>query len=91
MTNPKVPTERPDPKAAARDPKAGAQDRPGFDLGGAVDKEPGGGKATIPGAPKGGVGEGNTGEGRAGRAGGASNPRGSRPATGGGSDSGGTI
>ena len=34
---PKVPTERPDPAAAARDPKAGAKDRPGFDLGGKKD------------------------------------------------------
>jgi hypothetical protein len=33
----KVPAERPDKKAAARDPKGNALDRPGFDLGGAVD------------------------------------------------------
>ena len=31
--------ERPDKQAAARDPKRGAQDRPGFDLGGAVDPD----------------------------------------------------
>ena len=35
----KVPAERPDKKAAARDPSGDAQDRPGFDLGGAVDDE----------------------------------------------------
>lgn len=34
---PKVPTERPDPAAAARDPKGGGTDRPGFDLGGKSD------------------------------------------------------
>ncbi|MEA1833168.1 hypothetical protein U8607_13865 [Methylobacterium durans] len=33
---PKVPTERPDPRAAGR-PSGGA-DRPGFDLGGAEDR-----------------------------------------------------
>jgi hypothetical protein len=45
----KVPAERPDKQAAARDPKGDARDRPGFDLGGAVEDEnqgstkPGGG------------------------------------------------
>ncbi|MDR7035978.1 MULTISPECIES: hypothetical protein [Methylobacterium] len=33
---PKVPSERPDPKAAGA--PAGGADRPGFDLGGAADK-----------------------------------------------------
>jgi len=32
-SGPRVPAERPDPEAAARDPGAGAEDRPGFDLG----------------------------------------------------------
>jgi len=36
---PKVPAERPDKQAAARDPKGNAEDRPGFDLGGAVEPE----------------------------------------------------
>ena len=35
----KVPAERPDKQAAARDPKGNAEDRPGFDLGGAVEPE----------------------------------------------------
>ena len=34
---PKVPTERPDRDAAERPPAREAQDRPGFDLGGAED------------------------------------------------------
>ena len=52
---PKVPTERPDPEAAARDPKGDAEDRPGFDLGGAVEEgnRSGVGSTTIPGGPKG--------------------------------------
>jgi len=33
---PNVRTEYPDPQAAARAPDAGAEDRPGFDLGGSV-------------------------------------------------------
>ena len=36
---PKAPGERPDKKAAARDPKGSAEDRPGFDLGGAVEPD----------------------------------------------------
>lgn len=36
---PKVPTERPSREAAARDPRPGATNRPGFDLGGAVGEE----------------------------------------------------
>lgn len=35
----KVLTERPSRKAAARDPRPGAKNRPGFDLGGAVGDE----------------------------------------------------
>lgn len=34
---PKVPAERPDPQAAARDPEPGSEDRAGFDLGGTVE------------------------------------------------------
>jgi hypothetical protein len=47
-SGPRVPTERPDPEAAERDPGPGAQDRPGFDLGGAVDPSntDAGGRAT---------------------------------------------
>jgi hypothetical protein len=58
---PKVPTERPDPKAAARDPGSGAQDRPGFDLGGAKgDNATGVGSGTIPGGPRSSPGTGTT-------------------------------
>lgn len=69
---PKVPTERPDPKAAARDPKAGAEDRPGFDLGGAVEEadRSGVGSNTVPGGPKGDV-TGGTGGGNGSSMGGA--------------------
>ena len=70
----KVPTERPDPQAAARDPKAGSEDRPGFDLGGAADKS-GTGSNTVPGGPKGSASTGTTGTGRAT---GATDPSGSR-------------
>jgi hypothetical protein len=52
-SGPRVPTERPDPEAAARDPGAGAEDRAGFDLGGAVEDANGVGSNTIPGGPKG--------------------------------------
>ncbi len=47
----RVPTERPDPEAAARDPGPGAQDRPGFDLGASVDEsnKTQVGSGTIPG------------------------------------------
>ena len=58
---PKVPTERPDPKAAARDPGSDAEDRPGFDLGGATgDNETGVGSSTIPGGPRSSPGTGTT-------------------------------
>ncbi|QFU17953.1 hypothetical protein [Microvirga thermotolerans] len=36
---PRVPTERPDPNAAARNPRPGSEDRPGFDLGGAAEND----------------------------------------------------
>ncbi|WP_445502008.1 hypothetical protein [Microvirga sp. G4-2] len=56
-SGPRVPTERPDPADAARNPRPGSQDRPGFDLGGSVN-EPnatGTGSNTVPGGPKGGT------------------------------------
>ena len=62
---PKVPTERPDAKAAARDPEPGAEDRPGFDLGGSADPD---GKARSelpPGGPRSSPGQGGTATGRA--------------------------
>jgi hypothetical protein len=74
-TGPKVPVERPDREAAARDPGPGAQDRPGFDLGGAKDDAPGGGASTVPGGPKGGAAQGST---ATGRATGLTDPSGSR-------------
>ncbi|MBL0404212.1 hypothetical protein JKG68_09560 [Microvirga aerilata] len=90
-SGPSVPTERPDPEAAARDPGPGAQDRPGFDLGGAVDPSNATqvGSGTIPGGPKGSP-TGGTDAG--GRATGLTDPSGSRPLGGdgtGGSDAGG--
>lgn len=73
---PKVPTERPDPKVAAREPGADAKDRPGFDLGGAQDDAAAAtGSAVIPGGPRGSVGADQTGTGRAG---GLTDPSGSR-------------
>ena len=65
-SGPRVPTERPDPEAAARDPDPGAEDRPGFDLGGAVEDTAATGSNTIPGGPKGSPATGSTGTGRAG-------------------------
>ena len=70
---PKVATERPDAAAAERG--SGGQDRPGFDLGGARDRDPGGGASTIPGGPKGSPAQGTTG---AGRAAGLTRPSGSQ-------------
>lgn len=66
---PKVPTERPDPAAAA---SGGAgTDRPGFDLGGAKDKSgPGAGTTTVPGGPKGDPALGTSGSGSRGSGGG---------------------
>lgn len=51
---PKVKTERPDPKAAKQPPKPGAKDRPGFDLGGSGEDQPSGptGSNVVPGGPK---------------------------------------
>jgi len=74
---PKVPTERLDPKAAARDPGPGAEDRPGFDLGGVKggDNKTGVGSSTIPGGPRSSPG---TGTDAGGRATGLTDPSGSR-------------
>jgi hypothetical protein len=74
-TGAKVPQERPDPKAASRDPGPGAEDRPGFDLGGAKADKTGVGSSTIPGGPKGSPA---TGTDAGGRATGLTDPSGSR-------------
>jgi hypothetical protein len=76
-SGPRVPTERPDPEAAERDPGPGAQDRPGFDLGGAVDpsNKTQVGSGTIPGGPKGSP---TSGTDAGGRATGLTDPSGSR-------------
>lgn len=76
-SGPRVPTERPDPEAAARDPGPGAKDRPGFDLGGAVNEEnaTGVGSNTVPGGPKGSTSNGTD---AGGRATGLTDPSGSR-------------
>ena len=71
----RVPTERPDPEAAARDPGPGAEDRPGFDLGGAVDDTSSVGSNTVPGGPKGSTSHGTD---AGGRATGLTKPSGSR-------------
>ena len=73
----RVPTERPDPEAAGRDPGPGAQDRAGFDLGGAVDEsnKTQVGSGTIPGGPKGST---TSGTDAGGRATGLTDPSGSR-------------
>lgn len=63
MSNPKIPAkqnesgvnvpqEKPDPEAASRKPEEGAEDRPGFDLGGAVGERTGVGSSTVPGGPR---------------------------------------
>ena len=59
--------EGPDPKAAARDPGPGAENRPGFDLGGAVDKNPSTAGSTVmpETGPKGSPGRGTTASGHA--------------------------
>jgi len=72
---PKVPTERPDPKAAGRDPGRGAEDRPGFDLGGSVENGSTAGSAVTPGGPRGSASSGAT---WTGRASGLTDPSGSR-------------
>ena len=83
-SGPKVPTERPDPKVAARDPKGDAEDRPGFDLGGAVEPENKGQSQLPPRGPGSSPGQGVTGSGHAD---GTTNVSGSRSG-GGGSTSG---
>jgi hypothetical protein len=72
---PRVPTERPDPRAAARDPGPGAEDRPGFDLGGATEEPGTVGSNTVPGGPRGTVASGSD---AGGRATGLSDPSGTR-------------
>lgn len=72
---PRVPTERPDPKAAARDPRPGSEDRPGFDLGGAVEPENKGQSRLPPRGPAGSPAAGST---ATGRATGLTDPSGSR-------------
>ena len=66
--------QNPDPKAAARGPKEGGEDRPGFDLGGAKDRT-GTGSNVVPGGPKGSPA---TGSSVSGRASGLTDPSGSR-------------
>jgi hypothetical protein len=72
---PRVRTERPDPKAAARDPGAGAEDRAGFDLGGAKGDRDTLGSNTVPGGPKGSPASGTQ---ASGRAAGLTDPSGTR-------------
>jgi hypothetical protein len=72
---PKVPTERPNPKAAGRDPRPGSMDRPGFDLGGAVDPDDKGQSQLPPRGPTGTAASGST---ATGRASGLTDPSGSR-------------
>jgi hypothetical protein len=67
--------ERPDKAAAARDPKGDAEDRPGFDLGGAVEPENKGQSQLPPRGPAGSPAPGDT---ATGRATGLSDPSGSR-------------
>ena len=57
--------ERPDKEAAARDPKKGAQDRAGFDLGGSVDPSNKETSELPPGGPRASPGQGGTATGRA--------------------------
>ena len=80
----KVPAERPDKAAAAREPKGDAEDRPGFDLGGAVEPENKGQSQLPPRGPGSSPGQGVTGSGHAD---GTTNVSGSRSG-GGGSTSG---
>jgi len=76
-SGPRVPTERPDPEDAARNPRPGSEDRPGVDLGGSVDdaNATGAGSSTIPGGPKGSPSSGTD---AGGRATGLTDPSGSR-------------
>jgi len=71
----KVPSERPDPKAADQKPGPDAEDRPGFDLGGSADEATTVGSGTIPGGPKGSTSHGTD---AGGRATGLTDPSGSR-------------
>jgi hypothetical protein len=75
-TGPKVPTETAEPKAAARKPEGGGEDRPGFDLGGSTDSSTKGAAGLPPAGPKGTATGGSTGSGRAD---GLTDPSGSRP------------
>ncbi|HEU6441433.1 MAG TPA: hypothetical protein VFF38_03680 [Microvirga sp.] len=86
-SGPRVPTERPDPEDAARNPRPGSDDRPGFDLGGSVDEAnaTGTGSSTIPGGPKGSPSSGTD---AGGRATGLTDPSGSRSLGNEGSESG---
>ena len=67
--------ERPDKAAARRDPKGRAEDRPGFDLGGAVEPE---NKAQSQLPPRGPAGSAASGSTATGRASGLTDPSGSR-------------
>ena len=57
--------QQPDKAAAARDPKDNAEDRPGFDLGGAVEPENKGQSQLPPRGPAGSAASGSTATGRA--------------------------
>ena len=74
-SGPRGPTGRPGPQTAVRDPGPGAEDRAGFDLGGAVDKTNSVGSNTVPGGPKGSPSRGAD---AGGRATGLTDPSGSR-------------
>ena len=77
--------ERPDKKAAARDPKGRAEDRPGFDLGGAVEPENKSQSQVPPRGPAGSPASGST---ATGHASGLTDPSGSRSLGNEGSESG---
>lgn len=62
---PKVPTERPDPKTAARGPGPDGETRPGFDLGGQSGGEAATTGTVTPGGPRSDPGQGGTATGRA--------------------------
>lgn len=75
---PRVPTERPDSKVAARDPRPGSESRPGFDLGGAVEDDTDTvGSNVVPGGPRSDPAAGAAGSKRSGRAG-LNDPSGAR-------------
>jgi hypothetical protein len=73
-SDPKI-AERPDKAAAERDPKGPAEDRPGFDLGGAVEPENKRQSQLPPRGPAGSPAAGGT---ETGRAAGLTDPSGSR-------------